>query len=286
MRPTATLLPDGKRLHLQHGPIDLIIGADGDRARAFTAASERFETILDDLVAELPFLRCEVLVGAPPPQGKVAKRMDHAVRPYCSNTFVTRMAAVAGSVADDVLQVMCESACLERAFVNNGGDIALHLSAGTRFTMAMARHDGRDLGRIEIKDTDPVRGIATSGRHGRSFSLGIADSVTVLAGNAAQADVAATLIANRIDLPDHPAIVRRSATEVEDDSDLGDLPVVTHCGALSLNDIDRALDAGASCADTYVQRNLIVAAALFLNDHSRATQQHNFQNIQRMPEYA
>ncbi|SDE38226.1 hypothetical protein [Ruegeria marina] len=25
----AALLPDGKRLHLQHGPIDLIIGAEG-----------------------------------------------------------------------------------------------------------------------------------------------------------------------------------------------------------------------------------------------------------------
>jgi hypothetical protein len=31
----AKRLADGRRLHLQHGPIDLIIGADGDRESAF-----------------------------------------------------------------------------------------------------------------------------------------------------------------------------------------------------------------------------------------------------------
>ena len=31
----AKRLADGRRLHLQHGPIDLIIGVDGDRERAF-----------------------------------------------------------------------------------------------------------------------------------------------------------------------------------------------------------------------------------------------------------
>ena len=49
-----------------------------------------------------------------------------------------------------------------------------------------------------------MRGIATSGWRGRSFSLGIADAVTVLAATAAEADAAATMIANAVDLPGHP----------------------------------------------------------------------------------
>ena len=67
-----------------------------------------------------------------------------------------------------------------------------------------------------------MRGVATSGWRGRSFSLGIADAVTVLAATAAAADAAATIIANAVDLPGHPAIARRPASELEDDSDLGD----------------------------------------------------------------
>ena len=69
-----------------------------------------------------------------------------------------------------------------------------------------------------------MRGIATSGWRGRSFSLGIADAVTVLADRAAAADAAATIIANAVDLPGHPAIVRVPACELAPDSDLGRAP--------------------------------------------------------------
>ncbi|AKS45152.1 hypothetical protein SAMN05444287_0243 [Octadecabacter temperatus] len=286
MNPTANLLPDGKRLHLQHGPIDLIIGADGDRDLAFAAARRRFETILSELVTELPLLQAQLLPDGCLPSGTTAKRMDLALRPYSFENFVTRMAAVAGSVADEVLEAMCEAACLERAFVNNGGDIALHLTQGTQFTMTMAHHDGHDLGRIEVKDTDPIRGIATSGRHGRSLSLGIADSVTVLAENAAQADAAATLVANHVNLPNHPSVQRLPANDIVDASDLGNISAVVGCAALSRPDVKTALDAGATFAQTCLQRGLLVGASLQLQDQNRAIQLHNFQNIQRMPEHA
>ncbi|MFL6693749.1 MAG: UPF0280 family protein, partial [Ramlibacter sp.] len=55
-------LPGG-RWHFQHGPIDIVIGADGDvRAveAAHEAAWERFTTVLEELVAELPHLRRQV----------------------------------------------------------------------------------------------------------------------------------------------------------------------------------------------------------------------------------
>ena len=281
MNAVATLMSDGKRLHLQHGPIDLIIGADGDRDRAFAAAKERFRTILDELVAELPLLRTNMEPGTVKPNSDVALRMHQAVHPFAAQSFVTPMAAVAGSVADEVLQAMCDNCHLDRAYVNNGGDIAIHLTPGTGFKMAMAGHDGADLGRIEITHADPVRGIATSSRHGRSLSLGIADSVTTLARTAADADVAATLIANHVDLPNHPAITRCPANQINDDSDLGSLPVVTACGPLPVRDVDRALETGLTYAQDTVQRGLIMGASLFLQKQNRTTQTRMLTPTQR-----
>src|SRR5690606_41231750 len=89
-----------------------------------------------------------------------------------------------------------------------------HLAPGNAMLLAIAGN-GRGFGdRIRIRAEDEVRGVATSGWRGRSFSLGIADAVTVLARTGAEADAAATLIANAVDLPGHPAIKRRPAREL------------------------------------------------------------------------
>ncbi|SPJ29264.1 UPF0280 family protein [Falsiruegeria mediterranea] len=268
MKPVAAILPCGTRLHLQHGPIDLIIGTDGARKTAFEAAEARFQTVLQELVGELAELRHPMTLDRPRFEGRIARRMARAARPH-SLTFVTPMAAVAGSVADEVLNVMRQATPLRRAYVNNGGDIALHLAPGEQFTSAMASVEGQDLGRIEITSRDRIGGIATSGRGGRSLSLGIADSVTVLARTAAQADVAATLIANAVDLPDHPAITRRPASDLQDDSDLGERLVTTHCAPLSRPDIHHALQSGLIVAEKMRDAGLIRAASLHLQGESR-----------------
>ena len=274
--PAAALLPDGRRLHLQHGPIDLIIDVDGDRQAAYAAAQARFATVLTELVGELPDLRAPC-----PPEGRsfagaIARRMEEAVRPHAAaGLFVTPMAAVAGSVAEEVLAAIL--AALDaagrppaRAYVNNGGDIALHLAEGQRFDLAVARvEDGGGHGRVRIDAADPVRGVATSGRGGRSFSLGIAEAVTVLAERAGAADVAATLLGNAVDLPGHPAILRRPARELDPDSDLGDRPVVTGCGRPSAAEGAAALDRGLQAAERMRAAGLIHAAALFLQGDSR-----------------
>jgi uncharacterized protein len=265
--PDARLLPDGERLHLQHGPIDLIIGAEGDRDRAFRAAWQRFRTLLDELVAELPLLRREV--GAMP-RGTTAQRMTRAALPHAP-VFVTPMAAVAGSVADEVLAAMCEATPLRRAYVNNGGDIAFHLTKGARFRMAIAGLDGKALGRVDVGYDDAARGIATSGQGGRSLSFGIAEAVTVLARSAAEADVAATLIANAVDLPGHSAIARVAADTLQPDSDLGQRLVVTRVGPLTPAETAEALDQGETAARGICAKGLALSAALFLNGQMRLT---------------
>jgi ApbE superfamily uncharacterized protein (UPF0280 family) len=257
-------LPDG-RLHLHHGPIDLILSAEGPGAEGAEArAVARFDGLLEELVAELPALRAPVPL---PVTGPVARLMAAAVVPF-RPAFITPMAAVAGAVAETVLATMVAGGGLSRAYVNNGGDIALHLEPGQSFDVAVAARPGWP-DRVTIRHGDPVRGIATSGWRGRSQSLGIADAVTVLARTAAMADAAATMIANAVDLPGYPAIRRRPAVEVKADSDLGDRLVTVGVGPLSPSDVAQALDRGQAAARAFRARGLIEGAALFLQSDLR-----------------
>jgi uncharacterized protein len=268
------MLADGRRLHLNDGPIDLIVeafGAPGEIEKAHRVASARFVTVLDELCSELSFLRQACVEEAEWPRGAVARRMTAAVRPYAARSFITPMAAVAGAVADEILATMISTAQLSRAYVNDGGDIALHLNDGEIFVIGMVERPDRAslFGTTTLRSADPVRGIATSGWRGRSFSLGIADAVTVLATRAAAADAAATIISNAVDLPGHPAIVRVPACELAPDSDLGDRRVTQAVGDLTSHEVDRALGAGARTAELLLRMGLIRSAALNLRGETR-----------------
>jgi uncharacterized protein len=267
--PQIALLPDGKRLHLQDGPIDLVIEAKGserDVRAAYEAAARRFTGLLDELCEELIELRKAADPTRSTLKGVVARRMHAAVAPFAAEHFITPMAAVAGSVAEEILGAMLGAARLDRAYVNNGGDIALHLTGAEHFTIGlMDRPDHHGVMQtITVEADDPARGIATSGRHGRSFSLGIADAVTVLARTASQADAAATIIANSVDLPRHPAIVRCPANELQPDSDLGARLVTRDIGKLREQEIEEALGAGVNRAQQLLAAGLIEGAALRL----------------------
>ncbi|MES2541318.1 MAG: UPF0280 family protein [Pseudomonadota bacterium] len=260
----AALLPGG-RLHLQHGPIDIIAEAFGEAPAvraAYARAASRFSTVLEDLVAELPALRAEDA----PVSGRIARRMALSVAPF-RPVFITPMAAVAGAVADEIVMALTGPG-IRRAYANNGGDIALWLASGERLTCALAVTGGLD--RVTVGARDPVRGIATSGWRGRSFSLGIADAVTVVARTAAEADAAATMVANAVNL-DHPGILRRAAREVQCDSDLGDRLVTAAVPVLTPAERAAALTAGLQAAEDFRARGLIEGAALFLQGECRMT---------------
>jgi ApbE superfamily uncharacterized protein (UPF0280 family) len=276
MNPRAQIrmLPDGRRLHLHDGPIDIILEAFGPAREidaAYRAAGERFVTVLDELCGELSFLRQPCSPEAAWPQGAVARLMVAAVMPYAAEYFITPMAAVAGAVAQEILAAMVVAGDLVSAYVNDGGDIALHMSPGEKFVVGMVeRPDGPSLlGTTTVHAADPVRGVATSGWRGRSFSLGIADAVTVLADRAAAADAAATIIANEVHLPWHPAIVRVPACELAPDSDLGDRLVTQAVGVLNSNEVNRALTTGAWAAERLLRMGLIRSAALSLQGETR-----------------
>jgi len=265
-------LPGGRH-HFQHGPIDLVLAAEGE-PEAVEAALERawlrFVPLLDELVAELPLLR-RCAEAAQVPAGPVAARMHAAVLPF-RPAFVTPMAAVAGSVADAVAACLAVPGVI-RGYVNNGGDIALHLAPGAApFTIGVAAGSATVPGelpaRVRVGADDPWRGIATSGWRGRSLSLGIADRVTVLAADGARADAAATLIANAVDA-EHPGIGRLPASRVRDDSDLGERPVTVAVPPLPRATVERALEAGAAQARRAVASALAGAVLLALQGRWR-----------------
>lgn len=273
-RAQIRMLPDGHRLHMHDGPIDLIVEAFGrgsEIEHAYQAASERFLTLLDELCFDLSFLRQPARGDSALPDGVVARRMTLAVRPHAVRNFITPMAAVAGAVAEEILEVMTTSATLTRAYVNDGGDIALYLTPGEHFVIGMVERPDRSslFGTTTIPFDDSIRGIATSGWHGRSFSLGIADSVTVLADTASAADAAATMIANAIDLPESPKITRRPACDLAPDSDLGERLVTQSVALLSPGEINVALEGGVREAELLRAAGLIRASAIHLQGETR-----------------
>ena len=277
MHAQRRLLNDG-RWHFQHGPIDIVLQLAGEPqacADAIENTWQRFERILPELVSELPYLRQAVFeLRQHSFSHCVAQRMYRAAAQAAfasQDGFVTPMAAVAGSVAQELLPYLTQAG-VDKAFVNNGGDIALYLQAGESWRIGMVSDMAQALrnwqsqeltvdGAFVIHADMPVRGIASSGWQGRSFSLGLADSVTVLAATAAQADVAATLIANAVNIDD-PRIQRRRADSLRDDTDLGARLVTVDVPPLEERLVQQALQHGLDCAREMQARGLIHAAFL------------------------
>jgi hypothetical protein len=180
------------------------------------------------------------------------------------------MAAVAGAIADAAITVIAYEPGVERALVNNGGDIALHLPGGAACNIGLVSdaQTGAIGATVKIDSSTPVRGIATSGWRGRSHSLGIADAVTVLAASAATADAAATAIASATNAH-HAAIKRAPVNSLDDDSDLDDRLVTTNVGTLDAATCEEALANGAQLAHSAFEQGHIHAAALCVQGHWR-----------------
>ena len=254
---------EDNRLFLQHGPINIVLEAFGiDKNLAYRNVKKYFETLLDQLVLDLALLKKEVVLNRKF-NNKISQSMQDATEKY-SPTFITPMAAVAGSIADNILRVLINDTNLEKAYVNNGGDVSFYLNENQTIKSSLAAIPNMI---AEIKYKDKSRGIATSGWRGKSFSRGIADSVTVLAENAAMADAAATMIGNAVDIYNHPKIKKRPANEMYEDSDLKNLLITVEVGLLTKVEIKEALKNGYQTALQYINKDLINTALIQLSEY-------------------
>ena len=250
------------RLFLNHGPIDIVLEAFGkDKPLAYEKAKNYFSTLLNELVLDMDLLKKEV-VPHRTFNNKISQSMQNATEKFYPD-FITPMAAVAGSVADNILKILIKDSKLEKAYVNNGGDVSFYLTENQTVKSSLASIPNTI---AEINYKDKSRGIATSGWRGRSFSLGIADSVTVLADNAAMADAAATMIANSVNIKNHPLIIKRPAEEIYEDSDLKNLMVTVEVGDLKQSEIEDALKNGNEVGKKYLENGLINAALIELHN--------------------
>ncbi len=275
MSAQRTLL-SGNRWHYQHGPIDIILCAEGDGkviAFAHDALWNRFPTILSELVEELTLLHSSPCTKAINPLSSFTGRlMWDACAPF-SDRFITSMAAVAGAVAQTLLPFF-DHERINKVWINNGGDIAFRLQDDAQLRIGAMNNSQptwhTPTPSIDLLFTadDAVAGVATSGCGGRSFSLGIADSVTVVARTAAMADAAATMIANAVNVDD-ARIVRRPASELKDHSDLGDRLVTVQVPELPRDLIAIALQNGITEASAFLARDLIAGAVLQLQGQTK-----------------
>jgi ApbE superfamily uncharacterized protein (UPF0280 family) len=110
------------------------------------------------------------------------------------------MAGVAGAVAGEVgraLAPLCETVIVE-----NGGDVFARAPRPVLFRL-YAGEDSPFASQIgfEVDASEGVGVCTSSGVVGPSLSLGSADAVVAIADDPAEADVAATALANRIQVP-------------------------------------------------------------------------------------
>ena len=107
------------------------------------------------------------------------------------------MATVAGVIADEAVSAMVKAGA-GQAIVDNGGDIALHLTEPEEVGLYAGESKLTGLG-FHCEPREDAFGICTSsGTVGPSISFGIADAATVVSGDVTLADACATLLGNLV----------------------------------------------------------------------------------------
>jgi len=143
---------------------------------------------------------------------------------------LTPMAAVAGTIADEVADFLFEHG-MTKVVVDNGGDVAVRADREEPITVGI-RPDVSDHAVSYVIGLDPdlhSHGVATSGLGGRSLTRGIASAATVVARTASLADAAATAVANASFLEDEQ-VWRRPAEELDPYTDIAGLDITVKVG--------------------------------------------------------
>jgi ApbE superfamily uncharacterized protein (UPF0280 family) len=250
-------------LYVEQGPSSLVISAKrwkDDREPDGTEILKLVTRLQREIKATLPILKLKagrVVNSKHLPW--VARSMVEAAR-LISASELTAMSAVAGAVSDQIKAYLV-SRGFDWAVVNNGGDIAAYSALNQPFSIGIGPLDAKGGDRsLRLKGPFDL-GIATSGVGGRSFTLGVADFVTVIAENAAIADAAATFICNhtRINAPQ----IEEAVSELLDpETDIPGEMVTVRVGDLARKEIESALQKGLSAATDLKQRGRIMEAVI------------------------
>lgn len=248
------------------GPMRMFVEAWRDgvlRTDACREAANAAIGFLAEVAQEHRSLKRPAMQMDEPRPGSIVHTMWQATRSI-GDPDLTPMAAVAGTIAGATADFLRDRG-LSRIMVNNGGDIALYVAPGETLNVGI-RPDVRSpkvSHRAPVTPETQVRGIATSGIGGRSFTRGIASAATVLASCPAIADAAATALANATFVVSR-AVIQVNAEELYPDTDLRGVKVTTTVGELTGDEITTALDQALTRARDLEGQGLIAGACLFV----------------------
>ena len=260
-------------MFLEIGPASLVIqGEKNGKPYEFEKELlvEKVKSILGEIREFLPVLKQKAYkIKNTKHMPDVPKKMVEAVKTI-DEASLTPMAAVAGSVADGIKEFL-KNEGLDLVSVNNGGDISIFNKKGRGLKI--------DIGDIHTGESSPYMlkieqlidfGLATSGFGGRSFTLGLADIVTVIAATGAVADAAATFICNCTNI-DSDQVIRQKASEIDPLTDIPDDNITMRIGKLNEIDILNALENGLDIAANIKNKKHIYDAIIKFQGHMVTT---------------
>ena len=256
-----SLIEDDK-LFIENGPTNIIAEAfSSEKMEIYDLICEYSSKFLKDLSLEIetlkkPTSQKNIFVS------EIANKMFESTQLFLPN-FITPMASVAGSISELLLLKVLEKFDVNKIYINNGGDISLYINKNEKFNFSIG---GETSFVVEYADTNSFGGIATSGWKGRSFSMGIADSVTVIAEKASVADAAATIIGNYIDLKNSNKVKKIVANNLYEETDLNDKLITESVENLTENEIRRAMSKGRNISEHYISKNLIKSVIINLQN--------------------
>lgn len=174
---------------------DLHILAEADVSYKAHELAAQFRLQVENYIGSRPEF-AETLT--PLPEDALAPPIIRAMMTAGLTASVGPMAAVAGAIAEFVCRGLIDEGYNE-VIVENGGDI--YLQRSTDCTVAVFAGRSPLSNRVGIRlpaDSMPTGICTSSGSVGHSLSLGVADSVTVIADSAILADAAATRLGNEV----------------------------------------------------------------------------------------
>jgi ApbE superfamily uncharacterized protein (UPF0280 family) len=197
---------------------------------------------------------------------KVVKECISACRLVQDRTL-TPMAAIAGSIADIVADVMVEAGAT-KVVVDNGGEIAIRLEEGEYVRVGIVPTTaGICTHVIEVTADSGIGGIATSGFGGRGFTKGIASAATTLAKRASLADAAATVVGNATFSKGVKAICG-PARLLDPASDIREHQVVLKVSEIPRSSAIGAIKNGLKAAKKLIEAGVLKGSIIVVNEYS------------------
>lgn len=258
------IAPDKQSVMAENGPMRLVIRAWHHGVFQMDLAIQAAEfsfTCLKQVANHLQYLKKTNSVLPKGEEDSISMRMMESVR-NIGDKELTPMAAVAGSIADEVADWLFVRKT-SKVIVDNGGDISIRLSGLERAKVGLRTDlNTGDISYImELDARCSSWGVNTSGMGGRSFTRGIASAATVVAETSSKADAAATSIANACFSRDKN-IVQVPARLIDPDTDIPDIPVTVSVGELNPETICIALKKSLEKAEDYIEKGFIHGALI------------------------